>query len=136
MVDATEAGGAGWCGWRCTEGGGPLCVDPGPEEKRAGEGGAPASGSARHEGSKYLMLRFRPELAATERRERRDWIFLFESSADRNPLLARVQVDVVKTILEKGLDQHPVAEQAFDALADSYTGQGRFCRNTRHLLKH
>ena len=42
----------------------------------------------------------------------------------------------VKTRLEKGLDQHPVAEQAFDALADSYTGQGRFCRNTRHLLKH
>jgi len=42
----------------------------------------------------------------------------------------------VKTILEKGLDQHPSAEQAFDALADSYTGQGRFCRNTRHLLKH
>jgi hypothetical protein len=42
----------------------------------------------------------------------------------------------VKTILEKGLDQHPSAEQAFDTLADSYTGQGRFCRNTRHLLKH
>ena len=56
--------------------------------------------SARHEGSKYLMLRLRPELAATERAERRDWIFLFESSADRNPLLARVQVDVVKTLLE------------------------------------
>jgi hypothetical protein len=42
----------------------------------------------------------------------------------------------VKIILEKGLDQHPSAEQAFDTLADSYTGQGRFCRNTRHLLKH
>lgn len=42
----------------------------------------------------------------------------------------------VKTILEKGLDQHPSAEQAFDTLADSYTGQGRFCRNTRNLLKH
>lgn len=42
----------------------------------------------------------------------------------------------VKTILEKGLDQHPLAEQAFDTLAESYTGQGRFCRNTRHLLKH
>jgi len=42
----------------------------------------------------------------------------------------------VKTILEKGLDQHPSAEQAFDTLADSYTGQGRFCRNTRQLLKH
>lgn len=42
----------------------------------------------------------------------------------------------VKTILEKGLDQHPSAEQAFDTLADSYTGQGRFSRNTHHLLKH
>ena len=42
----------------------------------------------------------------------------------------------VKTILEKGLDQHPSAEQAFDTLADSYTGQGRFCRNTQTLLKH
>lgn len=42
----------------------------------------------------------------------------------------------VKTILEKGLEQHPTAEQAFDSLADSYTGQGRFCRNTQTLLKH
>jgi len=42
----------------------------------------------------------------------------------------------VKTILEKGLDQHPLAEHSFDILAESYTGQGRFCRNTRHLLKH
>ena len=42
----------------------------------------------------------------------------------------------VKTILAKGLEQHPSAEQAFDTLADSYTGQGRFCRNTQTLLKH
>ncbi len=42
----------------------------------------------------------------------------------------------VKTILEKGLEQHPAAEQAFNTLADSYTGQGRFCRNTQSLLKH
>ena len=42
----------------------------------------------------------------------------------------------VKTILAKGLDQHPLTESAFDTLADSYTGNGRFCRNTAHLLKH
>jgi hypothetical protein len=42
----------------------------------------------------------------------------------------------VKIILEKGLEQHPSAEQTFDALADSYTGQGRFSRNTQNLLKH
>jgi hypothetical protein len=42
----------------------------------------------------------------------------------------------VKTILAKGLEQHPPAEQAFDSLADSYTGQGRFCRDPQTLLKH
>lgn len=42
----------------------------------------------------------------------------------------------VKTILEKGLEQHPSAQLAFDTLADSYTGQGRFSRNTQTLLKH
>ena len=42
----------------------------------------------------------------------------------------------VKTILAKGLDQHLTTETAFDTLADSYTGNGRFCRNTSHLLKH
>jgi len=42
----------------------------------------------------------------------------------------------VKTILEKGLEQHPSASQAFDSLAECYTGQGRFCRDTPTLLKH
>ena len=42
----------------------------------------------------------------------------------------------VKTILKKGLDGLPTPEQAFDSLADSYTGHGRFCRPTHTLLKH
>jgi transposase len=41
----------------------------------------------------------------------------------------------VKTILEKGLDQAG-AEAAFDTLAESYTGAGRFCRDTARLLTH
>ncbi len=53
-----------------------------------------------HEGSRYLMLRWRPDLPARQRHRRRDWVFLFEASADRDPLLARVQVDVIKTLLE------------------------------------
>lgn len=44
--------------------------------------------------------------------------------------------NTVKTILAKGLEQHPSAQQAFDTLADSYTGQGRFCRDIQTLLKH
>jgi len=42
----------------------------------------------------------------------------------------------VKTILTKGLDGLPTPEQTFDSLADSYTGNGRFCRPTHTLLKH
>ncbi|MCY2954955.1 MAG: VIT domain-containing protein [Planctomycetota bacterium] len=55
---------------------------------------------ANHEGSRYLMLRYRPNLPSDAVRQRRDWVFLFESSGNRDPLLARVQVDVIKTILE------------------------------------
>jgi hypothetical protein len=55
--------------------------------------------SAVSEGSRYLMLRYRPTLAVKAQRQRRDWVFLFESSGDRDPLLARVQVDVVRALL-------------------------------------
>jgi len=40
----------------------------------------------------------------------------------------------VKTILSKGLDQHPDPQRVFDVLCDTYTGQGRFTRDTRTLL--
>ena len=40
----------------------------------------------------------------------------------------------VKVILEKGLDQLQAPDLAFDELAESYTGSGRFCRDTRILL--
>jgi hypothetical protein len=40
----------------------------------------------------------------------------------------------VKTILQKGLDQHSL-EKAFDALARTYTEGGRFCRDTETILQ-
>jgi tetratricopeptide (TPR) repeat protein len=55
--------------------------------------------TAEQDGFRYLMLRHRPDLPGTARRQRRDWVFLFESSADRDPLLARTQVEVVCTLL-------------------------------------
>jgi len=42
----------------------------------------------------------------------------------------------VKTILEKGLDQHSDQATAFDTLAASYTGAARFLRDTKKLLSH
>jgi ferric-dicitrate binding protein FerR (iron transport regulator) len=49
--------------------------------------------------ARYLMVRYRPVLNGPKKRERRDWVFLFESSGDRDPLLARTQVEVVRKIL-------------------------------------
>ena len=42
----------------------------------------------------------------------------------------------VKTILENGTDLYVSDEPAFDRLADTYTGRGRFCRDTTKLLTH
>ena len=42
----------------------------------------------------------------------------------------------VHTILRRGLDQVAVLEDAFDGLCDTYTGAGRFTRDTRKLLSH
>ena len=65
------------------------------------EVGSARFSSAVHEGYRYLMLRYRPDLQvlADAARERRDWVFLFESSGDRDPLLARAQIDVVRGML-------------------------------------
>ncbi|MBL8793243.1 MAG: FecR domain-containing protein [Planctomycetia bacterium] len=58
---------------------------------------------AEHEGAKYLMLRYRPDLASAKpqavSRKKTDWVFLFESAGDRDPLLARTQIDVIRTFL-------------------------------------
>ncbi len=57
--------------------------------------------SAEHEGTRDLMLRYRPELPSPQRQQgqRRDWVFLFESSGDRDPLLARTQIEIVRSLL-------------------------------------
>lgn len=52
-----------------------------------------------HDGKQYLMLRYRPRLPASPRRERRDWIVLFEASASRDPLLAGTQAELLRHLL-------------------------------------
>lgn len=65
-----------------------------------------------HDGYRYQMLRFRPELKGERERPRRNWVFLFESSGDRNPLLARVQLDVIRTLLK-----HAEHEDSFSVIS-------------------
>jgi tetratricopeptide (TPR) repeat protein len=67
--------------------------------------------AAEHEGAKYLMLRYRPALAGRPQPQRRDWVFLVETGGDRDPLLARTQIDVVQ-----GLLRHAQPEDTFAVL--------------------
>ena len=89
--------------------------------------------TAEHEGHRYLMLRYRPELrdaasagadaeraalAARADRPPRDWVFLFEASGDRDPLLARAQIDVMRHLLA-----HAEPEDRFAVLVAGRRGR-------------
>jgi hypothetical protein len=48
---------------------------------------------------RYLLVRYRPELPPAGEAPRRDWVVLVETSADRDPLLARTQVELLRAVL-------------------------------------
>jgi Ca-activated chloride channel homolog len=51
------------------------------------------------DGSRYLMIRHRPTIEEARPAGKRHWAFLFESSGDRDPLLARTQIEVIRRLL-------------------------------------
>ncbi len=55
---------------------------------------------AEMDGNEYLMMRFRPQLPGQHTREPRNWVFLYETSADRDPLLARAQIEIIRGMLQ------------------------------------
>jgi hypothetical protein len=68
----------------------------------AGSEEAARFSSFEQDGAKYLMLRYRPALTTDNRpatRESRHWVLLFESSGDRDPLLARTQIEIIRGVL-------------------------------------
>ncbi|HYV34408.1 MAG TPA: VIT domain-containing protein [Gemmataceae bacterium] len=64
--------------------------------------------SFNYDGSQYLMLRYRPKMSGepegvsprSNARNPRHYVFLYEASANRDPLLARAQIDIIKSLLE------------------------------------
>jgi hypothetical protein len=48
---------------------------------------------------KYLMVAYRPDLPARARAEHRHWVILVEASGNRDPLLARAQINIVRYLL-------------------------------------
>jgi Vault protein inter-alpha-trypsin domain/FecR protein len=53
-----------------------------------------------HDDSSYLMCRLKPHIPGEMQRKPHHWIVLFEASGNRNPLLARTQIEIIRTLLE------------------------------------
>lgn len=59
-----------------------------------------------------------------------------DAACHRALVFQSVHYQTIKSILKQGLEYESLPEQdAFDALTESYTGGGRFCRNTSNLLQ-
>jgi transposase len=59
-----------------------------------------------------------------------------EAACHRALVFQSVSYKTIKSILQKGLEYAPLPEQnAFDALTETYTGNGRFSRDTSTLLQ-
>lgn len=59
-----------------------------------------------------------------------------EAACRRAHAFQSMRYKTIKSILEKGLEYEPLPEQdAFDALTETYTGNGRFSRDTSTLLQ-
>ena len=112
---------------KATKSGGDLVLDAAEKNIKANKDlvltvGAPTArmdtemvrfSSFEQDGAKYLMLRYRPAMETQNDRPRepRHWVFLFESSGDRDPLLARTQIEVIR-----GLLNHADADDTFAVL--------------------
>ncbi|MFO0844244.1 MAG: VIT and VWA domain-containing protein [Gemmataceae bacterium] len=55
--------------------------------------------AATHDGAKYLMVRYRPDLPGEGAAEPRHWVVLVETSGDRDPLLMRTQIELARSLL-------------------------------------
>jgi ferric-dicitrate binding protein FerR (iron transport regulator) len=95
-----------------------LLTDP-----RAAERETARFSTAEHEGARYLMVRYRPELTAAPQQGRRHWVFLFESSGDRDPLLARVQIDLIRHALTQADPEDTFAVVAAGTRLRSFVGK-------------
>ena len=59
-----------------------------------------------------------------------------DAACHRALMFNSIHYKTIKSILKEGLEYQPFpTEHAFDALAETYTGQARFCRDTSTLLQ-
>lgn len=105
-----------------------LIVEIGEETKAATDNRTVWS-HYEQDGFRYVMLRHRPELSSKQvaRTKPRHWIFLVENSADRNPLLAETQRQIVKVLLENTEHSDTFSMLRAGTQPDAFAAKGVEC---------
>ena len=87
---------------------------------------------------RYLMLRYQPDLPGEAKRKPRHWVFLFEASADRNPVLARGQIEIIRTLLDNAEHTDTFNIVTANSEATAFSKQPLNCtrRNVRKAVAH
>src|SRR5262249_30199539 len=80
-------------------------------QKKSGEA---SFATMTQDGADYLLVRYHPELTAPREPQRRDWVILVETSGDREPLIARTQIELIRSFL-----QHAGRDDTFVILTGS-----------------
>ena len=90
------------------------------------------------EGQQYLMLRLRPDLPGEVQRQPHHWVFLFEHAGDRSPLLARAQIEIMRTLLENAEHSDTFSIVSASTRAELYPAERQLCtaENTAAAIKH
>ncbi|MEJ7591773.1 MAG: hypothetical protein WKF77_09505, partial [Planctomycetaceae bacterium] len=84
------------------------------------------------------MLRLRPDLPGEMQRQPHHWIFLFEHAGDRSPLLARAQIEIMRTLLENVEHSDTFSIVSASTTVELYPAERQFCtaENTAAAMKH
>ncbi len=109
-----------------------------PASGRASALRSHALSAFKSESQQYLMLRLRPDLTGDMERKPHHWVFLFEHSGDRTPLLARAQIEILRTLLNNAEHSDTFSIVKASTRATLYSEQPLECspENITAAVKH
>ena len=86
----------------------------------------------------YLMLRLKPDLPGELQRQPHHWVFLFEHAGDRSPLLARAQIEIMRTLLDNAEHSDTFSIVGASTRAELYPAERQLCtaENIAAAVKH
>ena len=96
-------------------------------ERTSGRAASPRWTTARADGAQYVLLRYQPELPAEMTRPKRNWVFVVETSADRNEVLRNAQREALRTLLDNAEHDDTFALVLAATRSSSFKAKPVFC---------